>query len=283
MSSEDLLVNCGFMLCKGLVSRLDLTSVCMASSQRLFSFLSLAWGFVADVDVESEKYRHVGAARFTMGTLVRLVSLRVYKGKLAYLPAEESQSPPSPVQSTVSFTDGSNSSSVHSHLSKNLNFQNHLLHNSCNSNNAHKPNQTSDSSVTTRGLPDSLLVPLDQPVPAHWTVVKEEDFVLVMAVYQSHLAEDLIAAPASRLEDGIIHLIYVKAGISRRALLRLFLAMEKGTHLSTNCPFVVYTKVRALRLEPYSPKGTITVDGEVVEYGPVQAQIHGSLGRIIAG
>ncbi|XP_060774634.1 sphingosine kinase 1-like [Neoarius graeffei] len=283
VSSEDLLVSCGFMLCKGLVSRLDLTSVCMASSQRLFSFLSLAWGFVADVDVESEKYRHVGAARFTMGTLVRLVSLRVYKGKLAYLPAEESQSPPSPVQSTVSFTDGSNSSSVHSHLSKNLNFQNHLLHNSCNSNNAHKPNQTSESSVTTRGLPDSLLVPLDQPVPAHWTVVKEEDFVLVMAVYQSHLAEDLIAAPASRLEDGIIHLIYVKAGISCRALLRLFLAMEKGTHLSTNCPFVVYTKVRALRLEPYSPKGTITVDGEVVEYGPVQAQIHGSLGRIIAG
>ncbi|KAB5584634.1 hypothetical protein PHYPO_G00109760 [Pangasianodon hypophthalmus] len=283
VSGEELLVSCGFMLCKGLVSHMDLTSVCMASSPRLFSFLSLAWGFVADVDIESEKYRHVGAARFTMGTLVRLASLRVYKGKLAYLPAEESQSTPSQAQSTVSFTDGSNSSSVHSHMSRNLNCQNHLLHNSCNSNNAHKPNWTGESPVTTRGPTDSLLVPLDQPVPAHWTVVKEEDFVLVMAVYQSHLAEDLIAAPASRLKDGIIHLIYVKAGISRRALLRLFLAMEKGAHLSTNCPFVVYVKVRALRLEPFSPKGTITVDGEVVEYGPVQAQIYGSLARIIAG
>ncbi|XP_017337775.1 sphingosine kinase 1 isoform X1 [Ictalurus punctatus] len=286
VSGEDLLVNCGFMLCKGLVSHLDLTSVCMASSQRLFSFLSLAWGFVADVDIESEKYRYVGAARFTMGTLVRLTSLRVYKGKLAYLPAEESQFPPSPAQ-PVSFTNDSNSSSVHSsihsHLSRNSNCQNHLLHNSCNSNNAHKPKFNGQPPVTTQGPPDSLLVPLDQPVPAHWTVVKEEDFVLVMAVYQSHLAEDLIAAPASRLEDGIIHLIYVKAGISRQALLRLFLAMEKGAHLSTNCPFVVYVKVRALRLEPYSPKGTITVDGEVVEYGPVQAQIYGRLARIIAG
>ncbi|KAM9482235.1 sphingosine kinase 1-like [Clarias gariepinus] len=275
---EDLLVSCGFMLCKGLVSRLDLTSVCMASSQRLFSFLSLAWGFVADVDIESEKYRHIGAARFTMGTLVRLASLRVYKGRLAFLPAEESKSNPSLAQSTQSFTNGGKSSVEPSSVTGN-----HLLHNSCNSNNAHKPNSTIEAPVATRGLSDSLLVPLDQPVPAHWTVVKEEDFVLVMAVYQSHLAEDLIAAPASRLDDGFIHLIYVKAGISRRALLQLFLAMEKGAHLSTNCPFVEYVKVRALRLEPYSPKGTITVDGEVVEYGPVQAQIYGSLARIIAG
>lgn len=273
-------MSCGFMLCKGLVSHLDLTSVCLASNQHLFSFLSLAWGFVADVDIESEKYRHVGAARFTMGTLVRLTSLRIYKGKLAYLPAEESQALPSTSSSTMSLTDGSSSSSVHS---RNLNCQNQDLHNSCNSNNAHKPIWTNETPVITRGPPDSLLVPLDQPVPTHWTVVKEEDFVLVMAVYQSHLAEDLIAAPASRLEDGIIHLIYVKAGISRQALLRLFLAMEKGTHLNTNCPFVVYHKVRALRLEPYSPKGTITVDGEVVEYGPVQAQVHGRLARIIAG
>ncbi|CAM4623191.1 unnamed protein product [Leuciscus chuanchicus] len=74
----------------------------------------------------------------------------------------------------------------------------------------------------------------------------------------------------SGLSDGIIHLIYVKAGISRRSLLRLFLAMEKGGHLSINCPHVVYVKVKALRLEPYSPKGIITVDGELVEYGPAK-------------
>ena len=68
------------------MARLDLTSVCLGSGgpqqQRLFSFLSLAWGFVADVDIESEKYRHVGAARFTVGTLVRLASLRVTISKV---------------------------------------------------------------------------------------------------------------------------------------------------------------------------------------------------------
>uniref|UniRef100_A0A3Q3WZG8 sphingosine kinase n=1 Tax=Mola mola TaxID=94237 RepID=A0A3Q3WZG8_MOLML len=229
VSSEELLVSCGFLLCKRLVSHMDLVSIHLSSSPRLFSFLSLAWGFVADVDIESEKYRHVGAARFTVGTLVRLASLRVYKGRLAYLTSSRS----------------------------------------------------ANKSLT--GPPDSLLLPLDQPLPSDWVVVQEEDFVLMLAMYQSHLAEDLMAAPGATMDDGIIHLFYVRAGISRAALLKLFLAMEKGAHLAANCQHLVYKKVRALRLEPHSAKGIITVDGEVVEYGPLQAQVHRGLSRLITG
>ncbi|XP_076149045.1 sphingosine kinase 1-like [Alosa pseudoharengus] len=314
VSSEELLVSCGFLLCKGLVARLDLTSVCLGSApqpQRLFSFLSLAWGFVADVDIESEKYRHVGAARFTVGTLVRLASLRVYQGKLAYLPAEtaaaastSTDTPPCPASSSTTSEVPSahthphpTSSSPHgfcsslvcrsSRASPGQNVT-HTFHNYCNSNNAFKAKRGQDKPPLAPALgprggpPDSLLVPLDQPVPSDWTVVPEEDFVLVLAMYQSHLSEDLQAAPDSTLEDGLIHLFYIKAGISRATLLRLFLAMEKGAHVDASCPHLVYAKVRALRLEPYSAKGTITVDGELVDYGPVQAQVHGSLARLIA-
>ncbi|XP_028454937.1 sphingosine kinase 1 [Perca flavescens] len=232
--NEELLLSCGFMLCKGLVGSMDLVSIHLASRQRLFSFLSLAWGFVADVDIESEKYRHVGAIRFLMGTLVRLASLRVYQGRLAYLPVTEAPKPPK-------------------------------------------------GSIKTRAPVDSQLPGLDQPVPESWTVVKEEGFVLVLAIYQSHLAEDLWTVPSAMADDGVIHLIYVTAGISRPALLRLFLAMEKGGHLECGCPHLVYEKVKALRLEPISPQGMITVDGEIVEYGPVQAQIHPRLARLICG
>nr|XP_061805435.1 sphingosine kinase 1 [Nerophis lumbriciformis] len=238
--NEELLLSCGFMLCKGLVGSMDLVSIHLASKQRIFSFLSLAWGFVADVDIESEKYRHVGAIRFLMGTLVRLAGLRVYQGRLAYLPVKEKPKLSSTPQ-RPSF-DGK-----------------------------------------TRAPVDSLLPGLDQPVPESWTVVKSEDFVLVLAIYQSHLAEDLWAVPGAMADDGIIHLFYVTAGISRPALLRLFLAMEKGAHLACGCPHLVYEKVRALRLEPISPEGVITVDGETVEYGPVQAQIHPGLARLIYG
>ncbi|XP_066560375.1 sphingosine kinase 1 [Amia ocellicauda] len=286
VTGEELLVNCGFLLCKGLVSRLDLASVHMASSQRLFSFLSLAWGFVADVDTESEKYRHVGAARFTLGTLVRLTSLRLYRGRLAYLPAEEPQlQPQSPAEGSPPAHGSSFCSSLLCRPGKASSDQNaaHTLYNSSNSNNATKAKSSESPPAALRGPDDSLLVPLDQPVPGHWTVVKEEEFVLMLAMYQSHLAEDLFAAPESTLSDGLIHLFYVKAGISRAALLRLFLAMEKGVHLTSNCPQLVYVRVRAFRLEPFTPKGVITVDGEVVEYGPVQAQVHNGLGRLVTG
>ncbi|XP_029992488.1 sphingosine kinase 2-like [Sphaeramia orbicularis] len=295
VSSEELLISCGFLLCKGLVSHMDLVSIHLSSSPRLFSFLSLAWGFVADVDIESEKYRHVGAARFTVGTLVRLASLRVYKGRLAYLPAtlvynnqEHSRnnktlhynnqgSTPCPASILCPSRDSSCQTAVQN-----------TFHNFCHSNNSLKVRRTESvpSRTATKaqsGPPDSLLLPLDQPVPRDWVVVQEEDFVLMLAMYQSHLAEDLLAAPDSTLDDGLIHLFYVKAGISRAALLRLFLAMEKGAHMATNCQHLVHMKVRALRLEPFSPKGIITVDGEVVEYGPVQAEVHRGLARLITG
>uniref|UniRef100_A0A8C6TIY4 sphingosine kinase n=1 Tax=Neogobius melanostomus TaxID=47308 RepID=A0A8C6TIY4_9GOBI len=282
VSSEELLTSCGFLLCKGLVSRMDLVSVHLISGPRVFSFLSLAWGFVADVDIESEKYRHVGAARFTVGTLVRLASLRVYRGRLAYLPASLDKCKDQPNQTSSLWP-----------ASKMYSFSNDNgcpipEQNSCHSNNSVKVTRSENG--LHRNIPqnppgpqDSLLPPLDQPVPSNWVVVPEEDFVLVLAMYQSHLAEDLLAAPDSALDDGLIHLFYVKAGTSRAALLRLFLAMEKGAHLTTNCQHLVHAKVRALRLEPHSPKGIITVDGEVVEYGPVQAQVHRGLARLITG
>uniref|UniRef100_A0A8C6TFP8 sphingosine kinase n=1 Tax=Neogobius melanostomus TaxID=47308 RepID=A0A8C6TFP8_9GOBI len=202
---EPLLLNCCFLLSRGGVRPMDLVSVTTspapnshAAPRRVFSFLSVAWGFVSDVDIESERYRGLGSARFTLGTLVRIASLRSYKGRLSYLPPT-SHTPQTPV--------------------------NHLL------------------------------PPLDQPLPTQDWVTIEGDFVLVLALYQSHLGADLHAAPQARFDDGLIHLTFVRAGISRATLLRL--------HITC----------RAFRLQPLSPRGTLTVDGELVPYGPLQAQV----------
>lgn len=289
------------MLCKGLVGPLDLVSIHLSSQQRLFSFLSLAWGFVADVDIESEKYRHVGAIRFLMGTLVRLATLRVYQGRLAYLPAKEAPRYPTgnakaghaPASSLCTSLpcqllpgESPNQNLCHKHANSNRNTIANASNNAITAKRAESQSQgggDGGGDGGSRALPDSLLPGLDQPVPEGWTVVKEEDFVLVLAIYQSHLAEDLWAAPGAAADDGVIHLFYVRAGISRPALLRLFLAMEKGAHLACGCPHLVYEKVRALRLEPVSAQGVITVDGEMVEYGPVEAQIHPGLARLVCG
>ena len=133
------------------------------------------------------------------------------------------------------------------------------------------------------GPVDDLMIPPGEPIPSDWTEVEERDFVLVLATCHSHLAEDLMVAPDTRPDDGHIHLFYVTAGVSRPALLRIFLAMEKGTHLACDCPHLVYRRVRALRLEPVTRPGVITVDGEQVEYGPIQVQVHRGHARLISG
>ncbi|XP_056608358.1 sphingosine kinase 1 [Triplophysa dalaica] len=249
---EDLLVSCGFVLCKGLTSKLDLISVHLSSGARLFSFLSIAWGFVADVDIESEQLRLIGPFRFIVGTLVRLASLRTYRGKLAFLPVTDNLE-----------TDVSQAQQTH------------------NNRTSYKSSEHNPSEQTR--LVDHLLVPLDQPVPQSWTVVEEQEFVLVVAMFQSYLGEDWLVAPSACTDDGVIHLFYMTAGISRPAMLRLFRAMQSGTHMECGCPHLVYRRAKALRLEPETRPGIITVDGEQVEYGPLQAQAHRGVARLITG
>ncbi|KAM6049778.1 sphingosine kinase 1 [Theristicus caerulescens] len=256
VAKKKLLTNCTFILCKGLHTQMDLVSLSTASGKRLFSFLGFGWGFISDVDIDSEKYRRLGNARFTLGTLQCLAKLRVYQGRLSYLPAVPEQgTPPPPRDPNAPVTNGQ----------------------------AGRIPPPAGTEAAGALPADSLLVPLGQPVPAHWTVVPEEEFVSVYAIYQSHLGTNLLMAPAARLHDGCIHLFYLKAGIGRVALLKLFLAMARGTHLDLNCPHLRYVPVRAFRLEPRAATGIMTVDGEALACEPVQGQIHGRLCRVLSG
>ena len=61
-----------FLVAKHKVVPMDLVSVETCTGQRLYSFLSVAWGIIADVDIESERFRSLGNARFTVGAVVRI-------------------------------------------------------------------------------------------------------------------------------------------------------------------------------------------------------------------
>ncbi|XP_054448867.1 sphingosine kinase 1 [Pteronotus mesoamericanus] len=238
VTNEDLLNNCTLLLCRRQLAPMNLLSLQMVSGLRVFSVLSLAWGFIADVDIESEKFRRLGEMRFTVGTILRLAALRIYRGRLAYLPVEQgvSKAPTSP-----------------------LDWQDR------------------------QGPVDAHLVPLEEPVPAHWTVVPEQDFVLVLVLLHSHLGSEMFAAPMSPRAAGAMHLFYVRAGVSRAMLLRLFLAMEKGRHMEFNCPYLVYVPVVAFRLEPKDGKGMFAVDGEMMVSEAVQGQVHPNYFWMVSG
>jgi len=80
-----------FNLIKGESRAIDLMSA-ENSEEKRFSFLSLTYALVADADYESEKFRWAGGARFVISAAARLINLRTYPLKLAYLP----YTPPQP-------------------------------------------------------------------------------------------------------------------------------------------------------------------------------------------
>ena len=69
-------------------AQMDLVRV-ETRNQILFSFLSVGWGLLADIDIESERLRAIGGQRFTVWTIARLIGLRTYKGKVSYLPCDK--------------------------------------------------------------------------------------------------------------------------------------------------------------------------------------------------
>lgn len=128
-------------------------------------------------------------------------------------------------------------------------------------------------------VPTPLLQPLDQDVPANW-VSLDENFILAIAVYKTHLGSEMLVAPDAHLADGHIHLIMIKEGISRNALLNLFLNFDQGRHI--NSPYVDVVKVLAFRIEPATKSGNLMVDGERFDPAPIQGQILPGVARVMA-
>lgn len=143
--------------------------------------------------------------------------------------------------------------------------------------------------------PASGLPALTASVPANWTV-ERGGFIMVHATYQSHISSDCFFAPLSQLNDGLIWLCIIRAGASRQDLLKFMLGMSNGTHLAQPTRFVEMIPVTAFRIEPDMPAtaaaagaegaemqhGHFTVDGERVEYGPVQAEVVPGAAQVMA-
>ncbi|TXG47295.1 hypothetical protein EZV62_026589 [Acer yangbiense] len=77
---------------------LDVATISQGET-KFYSILMLAWGIetipptivrlclVADIDIESEKYRWMGSARLDFYALLRIFSLRHYSGRVSFVPA----------------------------------------------------------------------------------------------------------------------------------------------------------------------------------------------------
>ena len=74
-----------FKVAKGRRIFMDLTELdCEYEKKKLYSFLSVAWAIIADVDINSEAIRCCGPPRFTVWGAWRTLFKRHYPGTLKY-------------------------------------------------------------------------------------------------------------------------------------------------------------------------------------------------------
>jgi sphingosine kinase len=100
-----------------------------------------------------------------------------------------------------------------------------------------------------------------------WYII-EDEFIFLWAINTPWAAHDMKPAPYAQLNDGAIDVLIMRKGTSRLELLQALLRVGKGQHLSL--PHIEYYKVRSLRLEPLTKKGILVVDGESIDYSPLE-------------
>lgn len=96
----------------------------------------------------------------------------------------------------------------------------------------------------------------------------------------SYASHDLYNNPGAGLTNGKFTIFVMRAAMSRVNIARFFLLAETGEHLDT--PQLETYKATAYRLEPQTERGLYSLDGEVIPYGPVQANIEAGFARIIS-
>ena len=257
---------------------MDVLTAHTTEGKKYFSLL-VNWGMIADIDIESEKYRRLGETRFLIGAVSCIFKKKYYRGKVSYLPKETNSDDLGP-------TPGSSSTAQISEQ------QNH-----CNESTSEAVPMEQSSSTTegashsvdqlkspksdssTNGPPTPLIGSLSDPVPSNWVVI-EGDFLNINLSTVSHMAHDFYATNQAYVGCGTLYLVYPDASLTSRVdLFKMVDKMSKGSH--TDMRMMHVAEVKAFRIEPADSPGMMTLDGEEVPYGPLQGQIHPQMGRVL--
>ncbi|XP_020095212.1 sphingosine kinase 1-like [Ananas comosus] len=229
--------NAVFAIIRGHKRSLDVATITQGET-KFFSVLLLTWGLVADIDIESEKYRWMGSARLEFYALVRIMNLRKYSGRVQFVPAPGYEECGEPLKKVDVRKSDDNLSQEGQR------------------NNA-KPYCRSYHGPSVE-FEDSEWRSLDGPFISAW--VNNVPWC----------AEDFMSAPEAKFSDGYLDVIIVR-DCPKSALLSMMLKMSDGSYIKS--PYVMYLKVKAFRLEPGQRMedptngGVIDSDGEVIARG----------------
>jgi sphingosine kinase len=223
--------NATFCAIRGVPQALDLSKIATANGDTHFSFLSLSWGLVADIDILSESMRFLGEMRLYVAAVYFILQRRMYDGRLRMK------------LSNASYQSATTTASKGQNMLKTDKI-NRLL-----------PTDSSDNEYVTL----------------------ESRFLLVWAVQTSHASTSVYSGPGVGLDDGLFT-VYAVQNISRFALAGLLLAMDNGTFI--NHPDVRIFKCSEYILEPLTDEGRLSLDGELIHYGRIEAKLLPSAAKV---
>lgn len=228
--------NATVAIIRGHKTSLDVATISQGKT-RFFSVLMLAWGLVADIDIESEIWRWMGGARLDLYALKRIFQLRKYNGRIHFVPASDYEDYTEKISQEVSST---------------------LDVPFC-----------SSSKKQTDALESGYMGPNIALENMNWRTI-EGPFISVWIQNVPWGSEGSMPAPSAKFSDGCLDVILIK-DCPKLSLLSIMPELSNGNHVKS--PHVLYFKVKSFILEPGSRTkdptkgGIIDSDGEVLARG----------------
>ncbi|KAL6300521.1 ATP-NAD kinase-like domain-containing protein [Sparassis latifolia] len=251
---------------KGLPMSVDLFSVTQ-KDRRVFSFMSQVVGLLADLDLRTERLRFMGSNRFILGYLHGVIVKRRC-----------------PVKLSIKVAEADKHRMVHN------------LHNSRSKTTLRSPRAEPPSPDSGPATPKSPLPPMS-PLPplslpsatlpelqhtdadADGWIAFDKPLVYMYAGKGPYVSRDLMQFPVSLPDDGLIDIV-IQEMTSRRVLLHGMEVAHKGEQYWLESQR--YLKAQAYRVEPYSKKGCLAVDGEAYPFEAFQVEVHQGLATLLS-
>ena len=215
--------------------------------ERLLSALSVCYGLIADIDIESEKYRSLGRLRITIGSVVRIVGLKHYRVKFSYIPSQKVDGARlvSKVRSDIAArsrlrrafswrqTRPKRDNVKERSISYVDNFSDAQSLNAVEDPNVTRPNGNkeeredsgfissnenirkeieSETKDEPQGLKGVKLKFKHDPAAKEWKSITT-DVIVWCALNVSHLSLDAIACPMAQPDDGVIWILVIRKGL----------------------------------------------------------------------
>ncbi|KAH9901010.1 ATP-NAD kinase-like domain-containing protein [Cubamyces lactineus] len=262
---------------KGRPMSIDLFSFTQGG-RRHISFMSQSIGLIADVDLGTDPLRFLGGQRFILGFIYEVIRCKTH-----------------PLKVSIKVADSDKRKMVRDMQAARAQAQ--AAHTALDAPDASppaeppkapppQPEQGGQASEATNGeqhqpkpagLPELKYANADMDEDG-W-VTFDRPLMYLFAGKGPFVGPDVVQFPVSLPTDGLID-VTLQDRAGRLAMLKAIDGAERGEHFWLESQH--YYKAHAYRVEPYTTKGWLSIDGEPYPLEPFQVEVHQRLGTLLS-